>query len=91
MVSLIEQRSPLLRQMAGLASMINFHLSIIIHQTMPDGSGSGLISLCEHFCFQVLNRTTLKLVNYSFGKNCVFRDTSFLTEPEHASKSMFSP
>lgn len=50
---------------------------------MTDVSGSSLISLCKHSCFQVLNRTILKLLNYYFGKNCVFRDRSFLTEPEH--------
>lgn len=55
---------------------------------MPDGSGS---SLCKHFCFQVLNRTTLKLFNYSFVESGVFRDRSFLTEPEHTFKSVFSP
>lgn len=84
MVSLIEQTSPLLRQLAVFASVINLCLSVIIHQTMPDVSGNSLISLCKHSCFQVLNRTSLKLLNYSFDKNCVFRDSSFLTEPEHS-------
>lgn len=84
MVSLIEQTSSLLRQLPIFTSVINLCLSIIIHQIIPDVSGSGLISVCKHSCFQVLNRTTLKLLNYSFDKNCVFRDRSYLTEPEYS-------